>query len=185
MAVRVLVVARGIFVLCCGMWDLLVAACGIWFPDQGSNLGPLRWEHGVKGTGPPGKSCTVSLALTGGVFYTWLLIKWAAVLWGWCHLLDRWGSWGSGLSNGRAAGGLDQGKSRAGCLRAWPFALWAVCMDSCPSSVFWVEVGPACAPDVQTDPPRGAPSWCAYLVARASLGPRLLALCAAEAGQRD
>ena len=75
LAVWVLVLAPGIFVLCCGVRDLLVAACGIWFPDQGLNLGPLCWEHGVKGTGPPGKSCTVSLALTGGVFYTWLLIK--------------------------------------------------------------------------------------------------------------
>ena len=34
--------------LCCGMWDLV--------PDQGSNLGPLPWEHGVLATGPPGKS---------------------------------------------------------------------------------------------------------------------------------
>ena len=31
--------------LICGMWDQ--------FPDQGSNLGPLRWEHGVLATGPP------------------------------------------------------------------------------------------------------------------------------------
>ena len=58
--------------LCCGMWDLfscsiqnlqlrhvnsqLRHACGIYFPDQGSNLGPLRWECGVSATGPPGKS---------------------------------------------------------------------------------------------------------------------------------
>ena len=26
---------------------LLAAACGISFPDQGWNLGPLCWEHGV------------------------------------------------------------------------------------------------------------------------------------------
>ncbi|XP_059781364.1 rho GTPase-activating protein SYDE2 isoform X6 [Balaenoptera ricei] len=26
------------------------------FPDQGSNPGPLHWEHGVSATGPPGKS---------------------------------------------------------------------------------------------------------------------------------
>ena len=31
-------------------------ACGIQFPDQGSLLGYLRWEHRVLGTGPPGKS---------------------------------------------------------------------------------------------------------------------------------
>ena len=42
--------------LSCGMQDLLVAACGIWFPDQGSNLGPLHWEHGILATAPPGKS---------------------------------------------------------------------------------------------------------------------------------
>ena len=28
------------------------------FPDQGSNLGPLLWEHGVSATGPPEKSLT-------------------------------------------------------------------------------------------------------------------------------
>ena len=26
---------------------LLVAACGIWFPDQELNPGPLHWERGV------------------------------------------------------------------------------------------------------------------------------------------
>ena len=34
----------------------LVVACGIQFPDQGSNPGPLHWERGVLTTGPPGKS---------------------------------------------------------------------------------------------------------------------------------
>ena len=34
----------------------LVVACEIWFPDQGSNPGPLHWERGVLATGPPGKS---------------------------------------------------------------------------------------------------------------------------------
>ncbi|XDB51726.1 hypothetical protein ABFV05_005342 [Capra hircus] len=33
--------------------ELLVVACGIWFPDQGLNLGPLNWECGVIATGPP------------------------------------------------------------------------------------------------------------------------------------
>ena len=51
---RVLVVACRIFlVVGC---DLLVAACGTWFPDQGSNPGPLHWECGVLTTGPSGKS---------------------------------------------------------------------------------------------------------------------------------
>ena len=30
---------------------LLVPACGTYFPDQGSNPGPLHWD-----LGPPGKS---------------------------------------------------------------------------------------------------------------------------------
>ena len=35
-------------------------ACGIWFPDQGLNLGPLPLEGGVLATGPPGKpACSV------------------------------------------------------------------------------------------------------------------------------
>ena len=37
-------------------YKLLVIARGIWFPDQGSNLGPLHWEHGVLATRAPGKS---------------------------------------------------------------------------------------------------------------------------------
>ena len=32
-----------------------VAACGIQLPDQGSNPGPLHWEHGVLATRPSGK----------------------------------------------------------------------------------------------------------------------------------
>ena len=42
------------------MQDLLVAefkplvvACGLKSPDQGLNLGPLHWEHGVLATGLP------------------------------------------------------------------------------------------------------------------------------------
>ena len=35
---------------------LLVVACGIWFPDQGSNQGALYWERRVLATGPRGKS---------------------------------------------------------------------------------------------------------------------------------
>ena len=44
------------------MWlqQILVAACGIQFPDQGSNPDPLHWEQGVLATGPPGKSQTSS-----------------------------------------------------------------------------------------------------------------------------
>ena len=38
----------------------LGAAYEIWFPDQGLNPDPLRWEHGVLATGPPGKSLNVT-----------------------------------------------------------------------------------------------------------------------------
>ena len=40
----------------CSKQNLLVVECGIYFPDQGSNLGPLHWEPVVLTTGPPGKS---------------------------------------------------------------------------------------------------------------------------------
>ena len=40
----------------------LVAACGIQFPDQGQNLGPLHWEHKVLATGPLGKSPKIFLS---------------------------------------------------------------------------------------------------------------------------
>ena len=43
-----LVVAHGIF--------SLVSACGIWFPDQGWNPRPLRWECRALAPGPTGKS---------------------------------------------------------------------------------------------------------------------------------
>ena len=43
--------------LSCGMWtSQLQHACGIQFPDQGSNPGPLHQEHEVLPTGPRGKS---------------------------------------------------------------------------------------------------------------------------------
>lgn len=37
--------------------ELLAAAWGIWFPNQGLNPSLLHWELGVLATGPPGKSC--------------------------------------------------------------------------------------------------------------------------------
>ena len=36
--------------------ESLVRACGIQFPDQGSNSGLLHWEYRVLATGPPRKS---------------------------------------------------------------------------------------------------------------------------------
>ena len=37
-------------------YKLLVVAGGNWFPHQGSNPGPLHWEHRVLATGPQGES---------------------------------------------------------------------------------------------------------------------------------
>ena len=48
--------------LSCGMQDLLVVACGIQFPDQGSNLSSLHWEPKVLATGPPAKSRQVLIS---------------------------------------------------------------------------------------------------------------------------
>ena len=44
--------------LCLFIWLhwVIVAARGIQFPKQGSNLGPQPWEHRVLAIGPPGKS---------------------------------------------------------------------------------------------------------------------------------
>ena len=39
-----------------GIQDLLVAPYRFSFPDRGSNLDPLHWEHRVLATGSPGKS---------------------------------------------------------------------------------------------------------------------------------
>ena len=38
------------------VWKLLVEACGIQFPDQGSNLSSLHWKLRALATRPPGKS---------------------------------------------------------------------------------------------------------------------------------
>ena len=70
---RVLIVACRIFlVVGC---DLLVAACGTWFPDQGSNPGPLHWECGVLATGPPRK------ALQQQFHFIYWLINFALLFW--------------------------------------------------------------------------------------------------------
>ena len=57
---QVLVATHGILVAACGIFSCSMQAlsCGMrdLVPDQGSNLGPLHWEHGVLTTGRPGKS---------------------------------------------------------------------------------------------------------------------------------
>ena len=49
-----------------------VAACGIWFPDQGPNLAPLQWEHGILATGPLGTSHSTPLEICTVVFLVFL-----------------------------------------------------------------------------------------------------------------
>ena len=44
------------YLFVCLLHQVLVAACGISFPDQGSNLGLLHWEHRVSAGAPPGES---------------------------------------------------------------------------------------------------------------------------------
>ena len=44
-----------IFSLLCGRWGSLGVACGIWFPNQESNPGPLHWVL-REATGPSGMS---------------------------------------------------------------------------------------------------------------------------------
>ena len=53
-ASSVFVAAGGIVLV--AVCELLVAAYGILFPDQGLTPGPLHWEFRVLATGPPGKS---------------------------------------------------------------------------------------------------------------------------------
>ena len=56
----VLVVAHGILFAAS-----LIAACGIYFPDQGLNPSLLQWEHGILATGPPRRSLSPLSHLQG------------------------------------------------------------------------------------------------------------------------
>ena len=79
---RVLVAAGGL--LSCStrapqLWHAnsqLRHACGIQFPDQGSNPGPLPWERGVLSTAPPGKSLCSLLT----VCFLLLLKQWEKLI---------------------------------------------------------------------------------------------------------
>ena len=72
---RVLVVA----------FELLVATCGIYFPDQGSNQCLLHWESRILATGPPERS-------SGLMIYLEALTKWVQagknLGWAWCERLQ-------------------------------------------------------------------------------------------------
>ena len=56
----------------CGIWTLgcrvLAVSCGILFPDQKWNLGPLHWECRVLATGLPGKFPSVFVGWVNGFF---------------------------------------------------------------------------------------------------------------------
>ena len=47
--------AGSLVVACAAVCKFLVVAFGIYFPDQGFNLGPVPWEHAILTTGPPEK----------------------------------------------------------------------------------------------------------------------------------
>ena len=47
----------------------LVVTCRIYFPNQGSNLGPLHWGFRVLATGPPGKYLSALLVGWFPLFY--------------------------------------------------------------------------------------------------------------------
>ena len=42
--------------------ELFVAACGIQFPSQGANPGPLHWELEILAAGPPRESLNYTLS---------------------------------------------------------------------------------------------------------------------------
>ena len=60
-----------LFYLFIWLFLALATACGIKFPDQGSNPGPLHWEHRVLAAGPPGKSWFIHFLTKLGI------INWA------------------------------------------------------------------------------------------------------------
>ena len=61
--------------LSCSMWDLLIAACGIQFPDQGLNPGLLHQEHRVPVTGLPGEAFKSRIELTALVNLEMCLVQ--------------------------------------------------------------------------------------------------------------
>ena len=51
--------------VCVCVYVAAVVACRILFPNQGANPSPLRWEHTVLTTLPPGKSWDFALEERG------------------------------------------------------------------------------------------------------------------------
>ena len=76
-----------LFYLFIWLYWVLVVACGLWFPDQGSNPGPWHWERQVLTTRPPGKPLqpalkanfpfadTSGMLLGGGYILSMILLK--------------------------------------------------------------------------------------------------------------
>jgi len=62
----IIYLAAQVLVVAC---KLLVATCGIYFPDQGSNQCLLHWESRILATGPPERS-------SGLMIYLEALCKW-------------------------------------------------------------------------------------------------------------
>ena len=55
------------------LYQVLVAAYGISFPDQGLNPAPLHWELRVLATGLPGKSLNTFLFIKKGRRLIWFV----------------------------------------------------------------------------------------------------------------
>ena len=62
------------------LFFLVFLHMGSWFPDQGSNLCPPYWKHGVLTTGPPGKSQIHIIVRNLGYFQVWVLLSKVAVI---------------------------------------------------------------------------------------------------------
>ena len=82
---------RLLFFLSCG--EPFIVACGIWFPDQGSNPGFLHQKHGTLTTGPLGKSpsdvcphprCLMSLWQWGSLLSPLQTSRNFRLAWRWC-----------------------------------------------------------------------------------------------------
>ena len=56
--------------------ELLVAVCRAYFPEQGSNLGPLHWQNGVLATNPLGKSLCVLIETYNFSFEIFIIGFW-------------------------------------------------------------------------------------------------------------
>ena len=76
------------------VWEILVVARALWFPDQGLNPRLLHWEHDVLATGPPSDSdsevaqscptlcnpvdCSLPGSSVHGIFQA-IVLEWVAI----------------------------------------------------------------------------------------------------------